>query len=90
MKAGSGISGNDLGGLRKLRSALGDKFIGGIVLNTGERLYSQDDRIYVPPTDLLWIPSSAFPQTTVLIPTEGAHRPAVSIVRDHSGNADCT
>ena len=59
VKSGSRISGNDLGGLRKLRAALGNKFVGGIVLNTGERSYTPDDRIHVLPIDRLWTPSSA-------------------------------
>jgi predicted AAA+ superfamily ATPase len=58
VKSGSRISGNDLGGLRKLRAALGDKFVGGIVLNTGERSYTPEDRIHVLPIDRLWTPSS--------------------------------
>jgi hypothetical protein len=58
VKSGSRISGNDLGGLRKLRAALGDKVVGGIVLNTGERSYTPEDRIHVLPIDRLWTPSS--------------------------------
>ena len=59
VKSGSRISGNELGGLRKLRAALGNKFVGGIVLNTGERSYTPDDRIHVLPIERLWTPSSA-------------------------------
>lgn len=59
VKSGSRISGNDLGGLRKLRAALGSKFVAGIVLNIGERSYTPDDRIHVLPIDRLWTPSSA-------------------------------
>lgn len=59
VKSGIRISGDDLGGLRKLRAALGNEFIGGIVLNTGERSFTQDDRIHVLPIDRLWTSSSA-------------------------------
>ena len=59
VKSGSKISGKDLGGLQKLRADLGNKFIGGVVLNTGERSYTPDDRIHVLPIDRLWTPSSA-------------------------------
>ena len=59
VKSGSRISGKDLGGLQKLRADLGNKFIGGVVLNTGERSYTPDDRIHVLPIDRLWTPSSA-------------------------------
>jgi predicted AAA+ superfamily ATPase len=58
VKSGSRISSNDLSGLRKLYAALGDKFVGGIVLNTGERSYMPEDRIHVFPIDRLWTPSS--------------------------------
>ena len=59
VKSGSKTSGKDLGGLQKLRADLGNKFIGGVVLNTGERSYTPDDRIHVLPIDRLWTPSSA-------------------------------
>lgn len=36
----------DIGGLTTVMR-LGNKFIGGIVLNTGKRSYTQDDRIHV-------------------------------------------
>ena len=59
VKSGSKTSGKDFGGLQKLRADLGNKFIGGVVLNTGERSYTPDDRIHVLPIDRLWTPSSA-------------------------------
>ena len=59
VKSGRRISGNELSGLRKLRAALGVNFVGGIVLNTGDRSYTLEDRIYVVPIDRVWTPSSA-------------------------------
>lgn len=54
VKAGARVTGSDLGGLRKLRSRLGDAFIGGVCLYTGELSYRHDDRIYVVPVAALW------------------------------------
>lgn len=54
VKAGARVTGSDLGGLRKLRSRLGDAFIGGVCLYTGELSYRHDDRIYVVPIDASW------------------------------------
>lgn len=58
VKAGSRISGTDLDGLRKLRSAAGTNFVGGIVLNTGPRSYTAEERIHVLPIDRLWTSNS--------------------------------
>ncbi len=55
VKAGGRVTGA-LKGLRKLRSALGDRFIGGVALYTGARSYRFEDRIYVLPIDRLWTP----------------------------------
>jgi hypothetical protein len=38
---------------------LGDNFIGGVALYTGERAYTYEDRLHVMPIDRLWTPSSA-------------------------------
>lgn len=54
VKAGARVTGSDLGALRKLRSRLGDAFLGGVCLYTGELSYRQDDRIFVVPVDALW------------------------------------
>ncbi len=54
IKAGARVTGSDLGALRKLRSRLGDAFLGGVYLYTGELSYRQDDRIFVVPVDALW------------------------------------
>lgn len=54
VKAGARVTGDDLGALRKLRSRLGDSFLGGVCLYTGELSYRQDDRIFVVPVDALW------------------------------------
>ena len=54
IKAGARVTGGDLGGLRKLRSRLGDAFLGGVCLYTGELSYRHDDRIYVVPVDASW------------------------------------
>jgi uncharacterized protein len=57
VKAGSRIAGRDLNGLRGLREALGDRFVAGVALHTGQRSYSPEDRIYVLPVDSLWAPA---------------------------------
>lgn len=54
VKAGSRVARKDLSGLRILREALGDAFVAGAALYTGNRSYVADDRIYVLPIDRLW------------------------------------
>jgi hypothetical protein len=39
-----------------LRAKLGKHFAGGVVLNTGTRSYTADDRIHILPMDRLWAP----------------------------------
>jgi uncharacterized protein len=56
VKANERISGADVKGLRKLRNALGDRLIAGVVLNTGVRSYTFEDRLHVMPLDRLWRP----------------------------------
>lgn len=50
------ISGSDFKGLRKLRDALGPRLVAGVVLNTGVRSYTFEDRLHVMPLDRLWLP----------------------------------
>ena len=54
IKAGSRTISGDLRSLRKFRDALGDRFLGGFLMNTGERSYSPEDRLHVIPIDRLW------------------------------------
>jgi predicted AAA+ superfamily ATPase len=54
VKAGARVTNGDLDPLRKLRARLGDSFLGGVCLYTGELSYGHDDRIYVVPVDALW------------------------------------
>jgi predicted AAA+ superfamily ATPase len=54
VKAGERITDGDLKGLRKLREALGEKFIAGIAFSTGTRSYTAEDRLHVMPVDRLW------------------------------------
>lgn len=54
VKAGSRLRGGDLKGLRMLRDRLGERFLGGIVLNLGELSFRAEDRIHVAPLDRLW------------------------------------
>lgn len=58
VKAGTRIAAEDLAGLRKLRRSLGDRFIGGVVVYTGERAFTFEDRIHVMPVDRLWTAST--------------------------------
>jgi predicted AAA+ superfamily ATPase len=41
-------------GLRHLRDHLGDRFVAGLVANTGSQAQQVDDRIWVAPVDGLW------------------------------------
>ena len=56
VKASQRITGQDFGGMRKLRDALGDRFVAGVAFSTGERSYTYDDRLHVLPVDRLWRP----------------------------------
>ncbi len=54
VKANERIAGKDFNGLRKLRDALGNRFVAGIALSTGARSYTYEDRLSVMPVDRLW------------------------------------
>lgn len=54
VKAAGRVPGKEFRGLRTLRDELGDAFVGGVVLYTGARSYSYDDRLHVLPIDALW------------------------------------
>lgn len=57
VKAKERIGGADFNGLRKLRTALGNRLIAGVALNTGVRSYTFEDRLHVMPLDRLWLPA---------------------------------
>jgi len=57
VKANQRATTTDVAGLRQLRDALGPRFRAGVVLTTGQRTYTQDDRIHVMPMDRLWRPT---------------------------------
>jgi hypothetical protein len=40
---------------RDVRDGLGDRFVGGLVLNTGSQAQHVGDRIWVAPIDELWV-----------------------------------
>lgn len=54
VKSGALVRAEDLRGLRKLRAAVGEPFVAGVVLYTGERSYVAEERLMVLPTDRLW------------------------------------
>jgi uncharacterized protein len=54
VKASSTVADPDFRGLRLLRDWLGTNFLGGIVLNLGQRAYTYEDRLHVLPLDRLW------------------------------------
>lgn len=54
IKAAGRILGSDLRGLRKLRYAVGDRFLGRYAMYTGQRGYTAEDRLHVVPIDRLW------------------------------------
>lgn len=53
-KSDTRVMGKAFQGLRQLRDKLGSSFLGGIVLYTGERSYTYEDRLHVAPVDRLW------------------------------------
>jgi len=72
IKAGTRIKDPDLNGLRLLRDRLGDRFIGGFVLNLGDLAYRKEDKIAIMPLCSLWslhrLPSTSLRQPTRLSP----------------------
>jgi predicted AAA+ superfamily ATPase len=54
IKAAARATGDDFAGLRKLRDTLGATFVAGVVLYTGPRSYTYDDRLHVMPIDRIW------------------------------------
>ncbi|WP_420112372.1 ATP-binding protein, partial [Pseudactinotalea sp.] len=54
VKAAARAVNDDFRGMRQLRELLGDAFIAGVVLYTGARSYTYDDRLHVLPIDRLW------------------------------------
>ncbi len=57
VKAGERVGVRDFRSLRKLREALGERFLGGVVLHLGRHSYTQEDRLHAVPVDRLWAPS---------------------------------
>lgn len=56
VKASGTVTDRDFAGLRLLRDKLGDAFVGGAVVNLGQRAYSYEDRLHVLPLERLWTP----------------------------------
>jgi predicted AAA+ superfamily ATPase len=57
VKAAERVAGDDFRALRKLRDAIGARFIAGVALSTGRRSYTYEDRLHVMPIDRLWRPN---------------------------------
>jgi predicted AAA+ superfamily ATPase len=53
VKTGERVTSNDLKGMRKLREALGQRFLSGVALSMGSRSYTYEDRLHVMPIDRL-------------------------------------
>jgi uncharacterized protein len=56
VKSAGQVSGPDMRHLRKLRGALGERFLAGVALYTGARAYNLEDRLHVMPIDQIWAP----------------------------------
>lgn len=54
VKAAGRVPGEDLVPLRKLRDAVGEAFVAGVVLYLGARSYTYEDRLHVMSADQLW------------------------------------
>jgi len=54
VKAGATVRSEDLGGLRHLAAALGDRFVAGYVLYTGRQTLPFGERLRALPIDALW------------------------------------
>lgn len=55
-KAAGRVAESDTRQLHKLREALGERLLAGVVLYTGPRAYQLDERLYAMPIDRLWTP----------------------------------
>lgn len=55
VKAGSRATPSAIAGLTYLRDQLGDRFVGGLLVNTGQYAQQLDDRVAVAPVDSLWL-----------------------------------
>lgn len=58
IKASGTVADQDFAGMRILREKLGSSFVGGVVVNLGQRSYSYEDRLHVLPLEKLWTPLS--------------------------------
>ncbi|MFT4218174.1 MAG: ATP-binding protein [Micropruina sp.] len=56
VKANERVAGSDFKAMRKLREALGSRFVAGVAFSTGRRSYTYEDRLHVLPVDRLWRP----------------------------------
>lgn len=54
VKAGATIRSEDLAGLRNLANHIGDRFVAGIVLYTGQQALPFGDKLRAVPLDALW------------------------------------
>lgn len=54
VKAGATVRAEDLAGLRHLRTRLGDRFVAGLVLHTGQQTLPFGDRLAALPLDAIW------------------------------------
>jgi len=54
VKAAAAVDSGDASQLRWLRGQLGSRFVGGVVLHTGPRLFRLDDGIVAAPIAALW------------------------------------
>jgi hypothetical protein len=61
VKASGTVADHDFAGLRLLREKLGSAFVGGAVVNLGQRSYTYEDRLHVLPLDRLWTPPDGDP-----------------------------
>lgn len=56
VKASGTVTDQDFAGMRLLRDKLGSSFVGGAVVNLGQRSYTYEDRLHVIPLERLWAP----------------------------------
>jgi predicted AAA+ superfamily ATPase len=54
VKAAERVRATDFRSLRKLREALADRFLGGVVLHLGPHTYTHEERLHAVPVDRLW------------------------------------
>jgi predicted AAA+ superfamily ATPase len=68
VKAGATVGARDFKALSRLRDAMGERFLSGVVLHDGEEILPFGDRLFAVPLSQLWVAGAASRKTTAAVP----------------------